>query len=113
MPDFTAARSRLQDSLAELEARLTHIARDLADVPDRDWDEQAIEIEDDEALEHQAQLVEAEIASVKRALGRIADGTYGQCVECGGEIAPARLEARPEAALCIGCARVAAERPSR
>ena len=108
MPDIAAARTRLQASLAELEDRLAHIARDLADTPDRDWAEQAIEIEDDEALEHQASLVEAEIASVKRALGRITDGIYGTCVRCGEEIAPARLEARPEAALCIDCARAAA-----
>ena len=46
-----------------------------------------------------------EIASVQRALGRIEDGTYGTCVRCGEEIAPERLEARPEAALCISCAR--------
>ena len=107
MPDLAAARSRLQASLTELETRLTNIARDLSDVPDRDWEEQAIEVEDDEALEHQAALVEQEIESVKRALARINDGTYGQCVRCGEEIAPARLEARPEAALCIDCARKA------
>ena len=104
-PEFAAMRSRLQDSLAELEVRLTNIARDLSDTPDRDWDEQAIEIEDDEALEHQAALVEQEIASVKRALGRLIDGTYGNCVRCGEPIAPERLKARPEAALCIACAR--------
>jgi RNA polymerase-binding transcription factor DksA len=107
MPQSDAAKARLQASLAELEARLTNITRDLSEAPDRDWDEQAIEVEDDEALEHQAALVEKEIASVQRALGRIADGTYGECVRCGGEIAPARLEARPEAALCIDCARAA------
>ena len=104
-PDFAAARTRLQQALAELEDRLTHIARDLSDTPDRDWSEQAIEVEDDEALEHQAALVENEIASVKRAFGRINDGTYGTCVRCGEAVAPERLKARPEAALCIACAR--------
>ena len=107
MPDLAAARHRLQSSLTELEARLTNLARDLDQPADRDWGEQAIEIEDDEALEHQAALVEREIASVMRALGRIADGTYGTCVRCGEAIAPERLEARPEAALCIDCARSA------
>ena len=105
MPDLAAVRSRLQTSLLELESRLTHIARDLADTPDPDWDEQAIELEDDESLEHQAELVEREIVSVKGAIARIEDGTYGTCVRCGGDIATARLEARPEAALCIDCAR--------
>ncbi|HEX4800228.1 MAG TPA: TraR/DksA family transcriptional regulator [Sphingomicrobium sp.] len=107
MPDFAAARVRLEAALAELEARLSNIAEDLDQPADRDWDEQAIEVEDDESLERQGTLVTREIASVKRALARIDDGTYGECVRCGGAIAPARLDARPEAALCIDCARQA------
>jgi RNA polymerase-binding transcription factor DksA len=105
MPDTATARARLQAQLAELGPRFDHIVRDLDTPADRDSEEHAIEVEDDEALEHQAALVTAEIASVKRALARIDDGTYGQCVRCGEPIADARLEAQPEAALCIGCAR--------
>jgi RNA polymerase-binding protein DksA len=108
MPDPATARVRLEAVLVELEARLTNISRDLSEPPNQDWDELAVEQEDDEALEHQAALVEREIASVRRALGRMEDGTYGTCVRCGEEIAPARLEARPEAALCIDCAKSAA-----
>ena len=104
MPDLADVRSRLESMLAELQHRLTHIARDLDEPLHRDWDEQAVEMEDDEALEHQGILIEREIASVQRALGRIRDGSYGICVRCGEEIAPQRLDARPEAALCIGCA---------
>lgn len=107
MSDFAATKVRLEESLTELQRRLTNINRDLSEPPDRDWDEMATEQEDDDALEHQAALVEREIASVKRALARLQDGTYGTCVGCGVEIAPARLEARPEAALCINCARAA------
>ncbi len=107
MQDTAAAKARLETSLAELEARLTQIARDLSEPLNADWDEQAIEKEDDAALEGQGVLIEREIASVKRALGRIEDGTYGECVRCGRDIAAARLEARPEAALCIDCARQA------
>ena len=61
-------------------------------------------MEDDEALEGQAAVVSNDIASIRRALGRIEDGTYGECVKCGEPIAEGRLEARPEAALCIACA---------
>ena len=104
MTDTAAAKARLETSLAELEARLTQIARDLSEPLNADWDEQAIEKEDDAALEGQGVLIEREIASVKRALGRIEDGTYGECVRCGRDIAAGRLEARPEAALCIDCA---------
>ena len=107
MADVTAAKARLEAQLEELEGRQQRIAADMAEPPNRDWDEQAIEREDDESLEGQALLVTREIASVKRALGRIADGTYGECVRCGEDIAPARLEARPEASLCINCARAA------
>lgn len=107
MSDVTAAKARLQAQLEELLGRQERIAADMAEPPDRDWDEQAIEREDDESLEGQAVLVAREIASVKRALGRIEDGTYGECVRCGEDIAQARLEARPEASLCINCARAA------
>jgi RNA polymerase-binding transcription factor DksA len=106
MPDLAATRLRLQASLAELEARLANVARDLSEPPSADWNEMAVEQEDDEALEHQGALIESEIASVRRALSRIADGSFGQCVRCGAQIAPDRLEARPEAALCIDCARL-------
>lgn len=107
MVDSAVAKTRLQAALAELEARLTRVMRDLHEPPNPDWDEQAIAMEDDEALEHQAELIEREIASVRRALARITNGTYGECARCGGEIGRARLEARPEASLCIDCARLA------
>jgi len=105
MTDTAAARARLEAQLAELEARLANIAGDLAEPLNPDSSEQAVEMEDDASLQGQGALVEREIASVKRALARIEDGEYGICVRCGGDIAPARLDARPEAALCIDCAR--------
>ena len=104
MPDTTAAKARLEAQLAELEDRLSRLDRDLSETPDPDSSERAVQMEDDEALEGQAQVAANEIASVRRALERIEDGSYGQCVKCGEEIAEGRLEARPEAALCIDCA---------
>jgi len=107
MPDVAAAKGRLEAQLVELEARQARIAEDLAEPLHPDSSEQAVEMEDDASLEGQGALVAKEIASVKRALARVEDGTYGECVRCGEDIAPARLEARPEAALCIDCARAA------
>ena len=104
MPDTAAARATLEAQLAELEDRLSRIERDLAEPPDADSSERAVQMEDDDALEGQAALVTSEIASVRRALERIEDGSYGECANCGNEIADGRLEARPEAALCIECA---------
>jgi RNA polymerase-binding protein DksA len=105
MPDTAAAKAHLEAQLEELEARQSRIAEDLAEPLNADSGEQAVEMEDDASLEGQGALIAREIASVKRALARIEDGTYGECVRCGEDIAPARLEARPEAALCINCAR--------
>lgn len=41
--------------------------------------------------------------AIERALGKIADGTYGQCEACGEIINARRLQARPFTALCIDC----------
>ncbi|KQY45962.1 TraR/DksA C4-type zinc finger protein [Cellulomonas sp. Root137] len=48
------------------------------------------------------------LASVDAALARLDDGTYGICSVCGQPIAAARLEARPTATTCVGCAGAAA-----
>jgi DnaK suppressor protein len=43
------------------------------------------------------------IVKIKEALGRIDDGSYGKCEECGENIGRERLEARPVTTLCIDC----------
>jgi DnaK suppressor protein len=40
---------------------------------------------------------------IERALGKISDGTYGQCESCTGVINVRRLQARPFTTLCIEC----------
>lgn len=42
---------------------------------------------------------------VASALHRIENGTYGVCESCGGPIHEGRLEAEPDALLCIQCKR--------
>lgn len=44
-----------------------------------------------------------EIREVEAALLRIARGTYGQCTQCGEEIAGERLSAMPAASRCRWC----------
>lgn len=50
------------------------------------------------------QKLVAGLAEVERALAKIGTDEYGICENCHQPIAPARLEARPEARLCIDCA---------
>ena len=42
---------------------------------------------------------------LRRALAKLDEGSYGRCDDCGGPIAPGRIEVAPESALCIDCAR--------
>jgi DnaK suppressor protein len=42
-----------------------------------------------------------ELSDVDAALARFRDGGYGECVDCGVAIAPARLTAYPTARRCI------------
>jgi DnaK suppressor protein len=43
------------------------------------------------------------LGKIDYALEKIESGEYGTCEECGEEISPARLEARPIALFCIDC----------
>jgi DnaK suppressor protein len=50
------------------------------------------------------QKLVAGLAEVEHALAKWGTERYGICERCSQPIAPARLEARPEARLCIDCA---------
>jgi DnaK suppressor protein len=43
------------------------------------------------------------LKKIDEALDRIAQGTFGVCESCGGEIGFKRLKARPVTTLCIDC----------
>ena len=43
------------------------------------------------------------LAEVEHALHKFDEGTYGLCDACGQKIDPARLEALPQASLCLNC----------
>ena len=45
-----------------------------------------------------------EISQIDAALGRIKEGEFGYCVECGEEIAEKRLRLTPAVARCVECA---------
>ncbi|MDB5909139.1 MAG: TraR/DksA family transcriptional regulator [Massilia sp.] len=45
----------------------------------------------------------AQMSVLRRALAKFDDGSYGECEECGNPIGFSRLQARPEARLCINC----------
>lgn len=63
-----------------------------------------------DALQNQAMAQETErrrqqeLMHIDEALSRLANGTYGDCLECDEPIAEKRLAFDPSARLCIGCA---------
>ena len=49
------------------------------------------------------ELLIERVHRLQAALDRLRDGEYGTCVECGEEIAPARLRVMPEVLTCVRC----------
>ena len=112
----TVARARrLEDFRAILESRRAELSQDVEvrirdvrseGIGDRDVLDAAesseIDIQDDigSAL---IQLKAETLKKMNTALRRIDEGDYGDCFECGGEIAEARLRALPFAVRCRDC----------
>ena len=105
MTEFDTLTQTLNDRLLELTSRVRRIDENLSQPLAADFEEQAVDLEDHEAMEAIENAGMLEIQQIRRALARIADGSYGTCTRCGETIAPKRLEALPTATLCIACAR--------
>ena len=45
----------------------------------------------------------SELRGLEAARTRLADGSYGICADCGGDIGFERLQANPAAVRCIAC----------
>ncbi len=89
--------------------------RDEAGLPRR-----ADDTDDDAAAEtqrtadvHALSRLAEELSRVDAALARAAEGHYGECIDCGEAIEPARLQAFPAAARCTECQQLAERRQAR
>jgi len=61
---------------------------------------ETLELEKRLALEKR---IREQLVGVEHALHKFEEGTYGLCDNCGQPIDPARLEALPQASLCMNC----------
>lgn len=52
---------------------------------------------------HGRRQLETQLETVRNALKRVQNGTYGVCAGCRKPIAPGRLEAMPETPFCVDC----------
>lgn len=82
----------------------------LEKVPSDAGDRSEADLETDTTIA-MAQRHATELDEIAAALARIAEGTYGECTSCGGDIGAPRLEAQPTARLCIRCQERLEQRP--
>jgi RNA polymerase-binding transcription factor len=96
------ARERsLREKIAERRDALdgaAHPADPAGDLADKAFERTRAEVEHDLIEMSLKEL--AEIAALRE---RLANGTYGECAECGEPIPPARLEVNPTARRCAAC----------
>lgn len=96
-------RKRLTEELeqARVNARVSEDRREGSPFGKRE--EEATEsYEFERRLAFEKRLTE-QLADIEHALEKFEKGTYGLCDECGKPIAPDRLEALPQASLCVDC----------
>ena len=115
-----SAEARLVQERSRTEGRLAALRGDYRGFVEASKDSNADDEHDPEgatiafersqvgALVRQA---EAHLGEIEAALARVAAGTYGGCAVCGRPIPAARLEARPTATTCVGCATSGAASP--
>lgn len=110
MADFSELYQRLKEEKAQLSEKLGQLRASGQPMPERregspfgkreEEADGAFELEKRLALEKG--LREA-LGEIERALQKCEAGTYGLCDSCGQPIEQARLEALPQANLCLNC----------
>jgi DnaK suppressor protein len=105
---------RRRESMSDLHGRI----RDVRTEGDRDVrdDGESSEVDIQEDIELSLIQMKSEtLNKINEALGRLEGNTYGNCFECGDEIAEPRLRALPFAVRCKDCeeARESAEQRAR
>jgi len=100
----TEVKTRLQDKERQL---LTDIARSESDARNsreaevQDHMDKVVSSEDKEGLFKETSSEWDVLTQVRAALERLANGTYGKCIDCGRQIEPNRLKAIPWTPYCL------------
>ncbi len=107
--DFNLLHSRLEQERKRLTEELEHLKASNRLTSDRrgSWfgrrDEQANEAAELRKQQSSEGRLEDFLAKIEYALHKFDEGSYGVCDNCGRSIEPARLEALPQASLCLNC----------
>lgn len=93
-------KSELEARRAFLTSRMEQIEQELDQHEEKDWEELAIERENDEVLEDLGLSAQTELRMIDAALKRLAEGEYGFCVTCGERVSEERLDVLPGTPFC-------------
>lgn len=96
--DFNLLRRRLETERKSLMEERERLKANVCPADERR--EGSFELEKCLVLEKR---IIGQLAKVEHALHKFDQGTYGLCDICGQPIEPARLEALPQASLCLSC----------
>jgi DnaK suppressor protein len=99
-------RKKLEERQSELRRLVTRTAdegRAADSEAAQDIADKAANSYNKEFLFHQSSSERALLNMVEGALDRIRQGNFGQCISCGNDINPKRLEAVPWTRYCIAC----------
>ena len=101
-----ARRAQAIGRIAQLDAALAALRLDRgADSADDEHDPEGATLSGEwSRLEGLRADARRELAETDAAIGRVAEGSYGVCVDCGRRIPAGRLAARPDATRCVSCA---------
>jgi len=107
---FNLLRSRLESEQKRLTEELKQLKAGVRPVEERregspfgkreEEATESLELEKRLALEKQ---IRDHLVAVEHTLHKFENGTYGLCDSCGQPIDPDRLEALPQASLCVNC----------
>ncbi|MBC7146549.1 MAG: TraR/DksA family transcriptional regulator [Thioclava marina] len=100
MKSVETRQAELEARRAQLMTRMEQVESELDSHVEKDWDDAAVEQEQDEVLEDLGESAQQELRAIEAALGRIAEGEYGFCVTCGERIDEARLDVLPATPFC-------------
>jgi DnaK suppressor protein len=92
-----------QRELRDTVNRTTQDGREADQESAQDIADRAANSYNKEFLFHQSNNDRQLLLMVEGALTRIHEGSFGQCISCGNEINPKRLEAVPWTRHCIVC----------
>jgi len=107
---FNLLRSHLESEQKRLIEELEHLKSSIRPADERregspfgKREEEATESFELEKRLTLEKRIRDQLAEVEHALHKFEEGTYGLCDNCGQPIDPARLEALPQANLCLNC----------